>query len=172
MKNLIKSLCVVGLLMLANQSYGATVSIVAASAATTNSILTAGSRVTQVVIANAGSNATTFALLDAPSTAITYVVGAYTNYTTVATGSTTNVYVTPSGVSQTNITAVGVIQTVNNVAATTNTYPAGFVYTIPASSTVTFTPAGNGMLFMRGTLLTNSAPGGNLTLTLTYFNQQ
>lgn len=170
MKNLIKSLIVASLLMLANQSQAATAGVTASIAATTNSVLAFGARVTQVVIANGGTNATTLALLDAPSTALTYTIGAYTNWSTITTN-ITQVYVTPSGVSQTN-TLSGTYQVSTAVAASTNTYPASLLYTIPASSTVTYTPSGNGLLLTRGALLTNGTPGGNLTVTLTYYPQQ
>lgn len=170
MKNLLKSLLVIGMLAFANQSFGATASVVASTASTANSILTSGARVTQVTIANAGTNATTLAILDAPSTTYTYTLSAYTNWSTITTN-ITQVYTTPSGVSQTN-TLSGVYQVANPVAASTNVYPAGLVYTIPASSTVTYTPSGNGLLLMRGALLTNSAAGGNMTVTLTYYPQQ
>lgn len=170
MKNLIKSLIVVGCLVLANQSFGASASATVSIAATTNSLLTAGARVTQVVIANAGTNATTVALLDAPSTSTTYTLSAYTNFSTITTN-ITQIITTPGGVSQTN-TISGVYQVSNPVAASTNTYPLGLLYTIPASSTVTYTPSGNGLLLMRGALLTNGAPGGNLSVTLTYYPQQ
>lgn len=170
MKNLLKSLIVIGALLFASQSFGATATVTVSAAATTNSLLSVGSRVTQVVMANAGTNATVLALLDAPSTLTTYTNGAYTNWSTISTN-ITQVYTTPSGVSQTN-TLTGVYQVSTAVAAATNNYPPSLLYVIPASSTVTFTPQGNGMLFMRGTLLTNGAPGGNLTVTLTYYPQQ
>ena len=169
MKNILKSLIVIGFLAVASHSFGATASVVASTASTQNGILTAGARVTQVTIANAGTNAVTLALLDAPATTYTYTLAAYTNWSTISTN-ITQVYVTPSGVSQTN-TLSGVFQASNPVAASTNVYPAGLVYTIPASSTVTYTPSGNGLLLMRGALLTNSAAGGNMTVTLTYYPQ-
>lgn len=170
MKNIIKSLIVIGALMFANQSFAATATVSVSAAASTNSLLSAGARVTSVVIANSGTNATTFALLDAPSTTTTYTVGAYTNWTSVSTN-ITQVYTTPSGVSQTN-TLTGVYQVANPVSASTNTYPAALLFTVPASTTVTYTPGGNGLLLMRGALLTNGTPGGTLNITATYYNQQ
>lgn len=170
MKKLLKSLLVIGCLLVANQSFGATASVTVSAAATTNSLLSAGARVTQVVIANAGTNATTLALLDAPSTSTTFTLSAYTNFSTITTN-ITQIITTPGGVSQTN-TISGVYQVSNPVSASTNTYPLGLLYTIPASSTVTYTPAGNGLLLMRGALLTNGTPGGNLSVTLTYYPQQ
>jgi len=162
MKKLLSIIAALACLVVVNVE-GASATGVYTSAAT-NSLLSVGGVAKSLLIANSAASASTVTFFDAPSTDLTYTLAAYTN-TTSYTTNLTNVYVTTTGISQTNISENVLVILKQQVAASTNNYATISTFTVPASSTLTYTFGGAGTRFMNGVCVTNST---NANITLTY----
>lgn len=163
MKKLILSF--VGLFAALSLSAQTTVTSTITGAAT-NSVLTSASKIYSLIIGNAGTNATKVRIFDAPSTSLRWTNAAYT-VVSATSGNVTNTFTNSLGGYETNIyTSVLKFTTTTNAAAT-NLYSTVFDYTVPASTTISFTPTSPYQV-LNGMLITNGTPGGNLTFTATY----
>ena len=129
---------------------------------TPTAILTQPVLVTQVSVANATGVTATVALYDAPSTTLTYTRAAFSvpvSYTTNMVTTYTNI----NGVS-TSVTNAALYTLTTSVAAATNSYRAVTTLSIPANTTLTWTPV-NGAYVNYGLATTNSAA---VTVTTSY----
>lgn len=108
------------------------------TATTAASVLQNGVKIQQIQYSNAATNAITITMYDAPTNVLTYVVGAYTN-NVISQQNVVTTFTNYTGIveSQTNLTLVS---TLTPVGQSTNSYRTVIVQTVPASSTVTFTP--------------------------------
>jgi hypothetical protein len=104
----------------------------------TASIIQKPARVQQILFSNSAAAAVTLTFYDAPTNVLTYVVGAYTN-NVYSLASTVSTYTNLSGVVN-STTNTMLVSTLTPVTASTNNYRTLLVQTVPASSTVTFTP--------------------------------
>lgn len=128
----------------------------------TASIVGDGVYIASVQVANATGVTAYVSLFDAPSTSLTYTRAAFTypsSYTTNIVTTYTNI----NGVS-TSVTNSAVYTYTATAAAATNSYRLINTITVPANSTVTWTPV-NGYYTVYGILATNNAV---TTATTTY----
>lgn len=118
----------------------------------------------QVTIANSAASALSVSLYDSPNTNKTYVRSAYTNTLSYVTNMVT-VITNFSGVLQTNTNSV--LYTYNSVAAqATNNYRLLVTLTVPASETITWTPAGGQGIYANFGV--NALVDTNCTITVQY----
>lgn len=161
MKNFFSKL--IGLLAFTAATTFADVVVYNPSATNAVAVLTSAAKIQQMSIANGTGSAITITALDSPSTALTYVVGAYTNNVQTISDVVTT-FTNILGVSQSS-TNTTLINTPTLVSASTNNYRTVLIQTVPANSTVTFTPP-TGLLVGFGMNVSCSATG--VTATVSY----
>lgn len=128
----------------------------------TQSVSSSGIYIASVTIQNATGVTGTVRLIDAPSTSLTYTRGSFTvpsSYTTNYVTTYTNI----NGVT-TSVTNSALFSLNTTVAASTNNYKTINLFTVPANTTVTWTPV-NGAYTVYGLLVTNNAV---CTMTTSY----
>lgn len=128
----------------------------------TQSISSSGIYIASVTIQNATGVTGTFRLLDAPSTSLTYTRGSFTVPTSYSTNYVST-YTNINGV-VTSVTNSALFTLNTTVAASTNSYKTINLITVPANSTVTWTPV-NGAYTVFGLLVTNNIVS---TMTTSY----
>lgn len=163
MKNLFKSLTVVGLLV-------ATSLCASATSFSTNIVATGvfqftigSAKVTQLVISAPANNTTAIAAIDTSTNSLTNIVSAYSNtasYQTNLITTWTNYY----GVVD-SFTNVAQVSYSNFVAAVTNFYPTRIAVNVGTNQTVKFDQVN--YYFNSGVLVTNTG-AGTATVTITY----
>lgn len=119
--------------------------------------------IAQITVANAAASAMTVRVYDSPNTNTTYVRGAYTNTLSYLTNLVT-VFTNFSGVIQTNTNQV--LYTYTSVAPqATNSYRLLTTLSVPASDTLVWSPAGDGVYANFGVNVFASTNG---TITVQY----
>jgi hypothetical protein len=108
--------------------------------------------VNQVTISSSASTNVTVWLIDSKNSSQTYTNNVYQSITTTI-GTITNIYTNFVGTIQTN-TYTGMQSTTVTNAAATNNLPIVAVLSVPANTTITYTPSGF-YRFMNGLLVTN-----------------
>lgn len=127
------------------------------------SILQRGVGVQQILFSNAATNAITITFTDCPTNVATYVVAAYTN-NVLTLGNVTTVQTNITGTLQTNVVST-LTSTLTPVTQSTNNFRTVLVQTVPASSTVTYTPP---QPLPVGFGLAASTSATNVVATITY----
>lgn len=165
MKILFKKLLSLSLLAILASTYQLQADSVTYGPSTTaiTSLIQRAARINQIVFSNAATNAVTLTFTDSPTNTLTYVVGAYTN-NVYTIGDVTTIFTNRTGALQTN-TVNTLTSTLSVQAATTNNYRQPLIQLVPASSTVTFTPA---IGFNVGFGLAASSGSTNVTAVVTY----
>lgn len=147
------------------QAESATTIVTANSCSNLLANFSGSARVTGIVITSEATTANNVKFIDSPSDTLTYVAPAYTSVTTYATNVITT-YTNYFGVTQ-NITNVALVETVTDVAASTNNYPVRFQTAVGTNTSVAYT--GVNYYFGNGIWATNAATGtGSATVTITY----
>lgn len=130
----------------------------------TNVLLTQGFVLTSLTIVNNTATNSYLTLFDTSTTNQTYSIGAYTNFSVYATN-WVKVYTNMNGVEITTTNA-GLYTLATAVGASTGYYPKLAQLSIPASTTLTYTPE-SPVYFSRGLLFTNTHDSD---ITVTYSN--
>ena len=162
MKNKLTNIIAAIMLFVSLNAFASDSVTLTVTTASTSMVYTNSARVQAITIANTAASANTVTFYDAPSTVLTNIVGAYTNYVQFATN-IVSVYVTPSGISQTN-TVAGIYTAAQAVAQSTNNYSTLGSFAVPANTTITFSPV-SGWLAAFGVAMANTT---NATVTVTY----
>lgn len=162
MKKFMNSLIVTLLLLLTTLRVSAIDVVTSLATNDTQSVASSGIYIASVTIQNATGVTDTVRLIDAPSTSLTYTRGSFT----VPTSYTTNYVSTYTNINGvvTSVTNSALFTLNTTVAATTNSYRTINLFTVPANTTVTWTPV-NGAYTVYGLLVTNNAVS---TMTTSY----
>lgn len=129
----------------------------------TTSVLQQPARIQQVLYSNSATNSVTITFYDAPTNTLTFVAGAVTN-NVYSLSSVVSTYTNLSGVVN-STTNTMLVSTLTPAIATTNSYRTLMVQTVPASSSILYTPP---IALPVGFGLAAASTATNVVATITY----